>query len=240
MSDDYERTRPGYPSEAVAWLMDNEPEQVLDLGCGPGKLTAQLAALGFTTIGVDPSMQMLRGMRDKGLPAICARAENLPVRSATADLVTAATAFHWFDHERAVPEMCRVLRPGGRVALLTNIRDETVPWVKSLSEIIGSEAAMAATLGGAEGMEAEYVAKLEDGDLFHSTEHRVFNLEQQLTEERLVGLVRSRSYIAILPEVERDQLLAEVRGLCREHPQLRNQQSFAMPYKTHAFRAKAS
>lgn len=233
---DYDRTRPGYPIDAVRWMVGEEPRDVIDLGCGPGNLTATLVEMGHSVIGVDPSMAMLDGMRAKGLPAVCATAEAIPARDSSVDVVTAATAFHWFDHERAVPEMARVLRQGGRVALVTNMRDETVPWVESLSEIIGSESAMAATLGGVEGMPAEFAAKLQGGRLFGSMEHEVFDFEQELTEETLIGLVSSRSYIAILPEEERASLLADVRQLCREHPDLAQSERFAMLYVTHAFR----
>jgi ubiquinone/menaquinone biosynthesis C-methylase UbiE len=179
-------------------------------------------------------------MTQKGLPAICGRAEAIPLRDSCADVVTAATAFHWFDHERAVPEMRRVLHDGGRVALLTSIRDETVDWVKALSDIVGSETAMAATLGGADGMPDEFRAKLEGKGLFGSMEHRVFDLEQELDEDSLVALVLTRSYIAIQPEEEKERLLAGVRALCREHPDLRDGESFALPYKTHVFRATAT
>lgn len=101
-------------------------------------------------------------------------AERLPFADACVDLVTAATAFHWFGASLAVPEMRRVLKPGGAVGLATNVRDESVDWVRALSEIVGSETAMMATLGGAEGMPAEFVAKLERGGHFTGTEHQVF------------------------------------------------------------------
>lgn len=239
-ADDYERYRPDYPSAAIAWVVGSPSKRVIDIGCGPGNLTMRLNVFGHDVVGVDPSAAMLTGARKKGLRVVRGTVEALPFRHASVDVVTAATAFHWFDHERAVPEMRRVLRDGGRVGLVSNIRDETVPWVESLSEIIGSESAMAATLGGAEGMPAEFKMTLEAGGMFKSMEHEVFDFEQELTEEALVGLVASRSYVAILPEDERGPLLAAVRTLCETHPDLRGRSRFSMPYKTHAFRASAS
>lgn len=236
---EYDRVRPGYPLDAVRWIVGEEPREVIDLGCGPGKLTSTLAELGHRAVGVDPSMAMLQGMRVRGLPAICGRAEAIPLRDGCCDVVTAATAFHWFDHEKAVPEMRRVLRDGGRVALLTNIRDESVPWIRALSDIVGSEAAMAASLGGAEGMPEGFTTKLEGGGLFMGMEHATFAFEQELTGDGLVALVESRSYIAILPTNEKQDLLAEVRDLCRTHPDLQGQ-TFSMPYATHAFRAQVA
>ncbi len=238
-ADEYERYRPGYPAAAVEWVIGRSSRRVIDVGCGPGNLTSQLAEVGHEVVGVDPSPNMLERARKKGLRVVLAAAELLPFGDACADVVTAATAFHWFDADRAVPEMRRVLGPDGIVGLLTNIRDERVPWIGALSEIIGSEAAMAVKLGGAEGMEAEFVSTLERGGLFRATEHRIFDHEQVLRPEELVGLVRSRSYIAILPDAERKRLLGAIRELCREHPDLRGKDTFLMPYKTHAFRSWA-
>lgn len=236
---DYERYRPGYPTGAIRWLIGSEPKRVLDVGCGPGNLSSQLVELGHDVVGVDPSATMLQAAARKRIVVVQAVAERLPFRTCV-DVVAAATAFHWFHASDAVPEMRRVLRLEGRVALLTNMRDETVSWVEALSEIIGSESAMAATLGGAEGIEVELVSKLEDGGHFRDTEHRVFEYEQRLTRDELVGLVRSRSYVAILPEDEREALLRSVEQLCREHPDLAGKDSFPLRYKTHAFRSVAS
>lgn len=237
---EYERYRPRYPKTAIEWLVGREHLRVIDIGCGPGNLTVQLSALGHDVVGIDPSAAMLEAARSKHLAVVQGRAESLPIADSSADVVTAATAFHWFDADRAVPEIRRVLAPGGRIALLTNIRDESVPWITALSGIIGSETAMAVTLGGLEGMGAEFVGKLEGGGLFRSTEHRVFGHEQTLTESDLVGLVASRSYIGILPETEREEVLRQVAMLAREHPDLRGSETFVMPYKTHAFLSFAS
>lgn len=239
-AEEYERYRPGYPEAAIEWVVGRSAQRVIDIGCGPGNLTGRLRELGHDVVGVDRSAAMLTRARNKRLRVVVGAAEALPIADASGDVVTAATAFHWFDHERAVPEIRRVLVASGRIALLTNVRDESVPWVEGLSEIIGSEAAMPVTLGGAEGMESDFTEKLEQAGLFNSTEWRVFDHAHELTPEALVGLVRSRSYIAILADEEREQVLAEVRNLCREHPDLREMSSFLMPYKTHACRSFAA
>jgi ubiquinone/menaquinone biosynthesis C-methylase UbiE len=176
---------------------------VVDLGCGSGKLATQLLAVGHRVVGVDPSLELLRVSAAKGIVATCGRAEALPLRDASADVVTAAQAFHWFDHQRAVPEMRRSLRRGGRVGLLWNLRDESVDWVRELSSIIGSEDAMARTLGRIDEMGADVERKLRhDGD-FPIVEQEIFDHFQELSEEGLVALIGSRSYIALLGEDER-------------------------------------
>lgn len=239
-ADEYERYRPGYPAVAIEWVVGPPVKRVIDVGCGPGNLTAQLAQLGHEVVGVDASPGMLKAARRKRLTVAGGPAESLPLRDGCADVVTAATSFHWFDGHRAVPEMRRVVGRGGNIGLLNNLRDETVPWVGALSEIIGSEEAMVITPGGAEGMKDDFISKLEENGMFSSTEHRVFHHEQTLTPHDLVGLVCSRSYIAILPDVEQKRIINGVIELCRDHPDLRAREAFVMPYKTLAFRSFAS
>lgn len=238
-AEDYERYRPRYPAAAVEWAIGRRPKRVIDIGCGPGNLTVQMEQLGHDVVGVDPSAAMLKVASRKGLRLVGGAAEVLPFVDACVDVVTAGTAFHWFDARRAVPEIRRILQEDGRVAILTNIRNEATPWVSALSGIIGSEAAMSVTLGGADRMEEELLSRLQGGGFFGMSEHRVFEHEQQLTPQELVGLVCSRSYVAILAADKREQLIANVKTLCREHPDLRGKESFVMPYQTHAFRSAA-
>ncbi|MGH2757598.1 MAG: class I SAM-dependent methyltransferase [Actinomycetota bacterium] len=236
-NDDYERGRPGYPVDAIVWVVGDEPKQILDLGCGPGNLTSQLAQLGHSVVGIDASKSMLRGMTAKGLEAVCGTAEAIPLGADTADVVTAAQAFHWFDHERALPEIWRVLKPGGNIGLLWNLRDERADWVQDLSRIIGSEDAMGATIGDAERFGDDPArGALLASPLFGEIEHRVFEFGQDLTPERFMALVRSRSYVAVLPEKQRRAVLEAVEKLWSEHPDLAGRDKFVMPYKTHAFR----
>ena len=142
VADAYERGRPGYPIEAVPWLTGDEPLSVLELGAGTGKLTEQLVALGHDVHATDPDPAML----DIALPQLRRRPGSRrprPRRSrsadATFDVVVAAQAYHWFDHERALPEIARVLKRGGCFALVWNTRDERIPWVKRLGRLIGSQ-----------------------------------------------------------------------------------------------------
>lgn len=239
-AENYDLYRPEYPEAAIEWVVGRSRRRIVDVGCGPGTLTAQLRAFGHDVLGIDRSMAMLRVARTRRLSVVNAAVERLPLPKAAVDVVIAGTAFHWFDHELAVPEMRRVLFDYGTIGLLTNMRDESVPWVSALSHIIGSEAAMAATLGGAQGMHGEFTAALERDASFTSTEWRIFDHSQQLSPDDLAGLVRSRSYIAILPEEERAQLLARVRRLCSEHEDLRGKTSFSLPYKTHVCRSMAA
>lgn len=240
VTEDYERTRPRYPVEAIQWLAGTGPRRIVDLGCGPGKLTSQLAEQGHDAVGVDPSLKMLQGLMAKGLRAVCGTAEAIPLRDSVADLITAAQSWHWFDDARALLEMGRVLCPNGLVGLLWNLRDESTGWVRELSGIIGSDDATGAALGESDAFAGQVRVKLRDSGLFSSIEQRVFPFAQDLTESLLVGLVRSRSYVAILPDEERHEVLSAVAQLCRDHPDLAGRERFTLPYKTLAVRARVA
>ena len=137
----YERGRPSYPPEAIDWLLPPGARDVLDLGAGTGKLTTRLVERGLDVVAVDPIPEMLELLSNSlpDTPALLGTAEEIPLPDDSVDAVLVAQAWHWFDPERAVKEVARVLRPGGRLGLVWNIRDERLGWVKDLGRIIGHE-----------------------------------------------------------------------------------------------------
>lgn len=208
VADAYERGRPGYPEEAVRWLVGDEPADVVDLGAGTGKLTRELVSLGHRVTAVEPLAEM-RGELEKAVPdarTADGRAEAIPVADESADAVTSAQAFHWFDHTRALPEIARVLRPSGRVALVWNSRDDGDPWMSRLSAIIGNE-----TIG-----DDDVVPPLVVSGLFGPVERERFSFEQVLDRNGLLDLVLSRSYCAKLPLPDREPILESVAQLFDE------------------------
>jgi SAM-dependent methyltransferase len=220
----YERGRPPYPADAVDWLLPPAARRVLDLGAGTGKLTRQLIARGLDVTAVDPSEGMLAELRRvlPGVPALLGSAERLPLPDGSVDAVLVAQAWHWVDAGRAVPEIARVLSPGGRLGLIWNVRDEREDWVRRLGQIIGArEPDREATVGPPFG-------PVELGE-FHWTHH--------LGRDQLLDLVASRSYVILLPSDERAALLAQVRQLMATHPALVGRTEFALPYLTRCLRA---
>jgi SAM-dependent methyltransferase len=225
----YDRTRPDYPAAALDWLLGAAPRRVLDLAAGTGKLTRMLVGAGHEVVAVDPSAEMLAPLRS-ALPGTDVRpgtAEDIPLPGAKVDAIVVGQAYHWFDTERAHREMARVLRPGGVVGLLWNLRDETEPWVAALSEVLGS----ADTTGVLHGGELP-----ELGPPFHRATRATFPHTQRLDAEGLLGLMRSRSHVATLPGAERDAVLARVARLARTHPDLAGRAEFDLPYVTEAVR----
>ena len=204
----YERARPGYLDEAVRWLVGDEPRDVIDVGAGTGKLTRSLIAVGHRVVAVEPLAEM-RAELEVALPdvrAIAGSAEAIPLRDRSADVVTSAQAFHWFDHEKALPEFARVLRPRGRLALVWNSRDDRDPWMARLSEIIGNETVQ----------EWDVLPVIAEGGLFGPVETAEFSFEQTLDHAGLLDLVLSRSYLAKLAPAEREPVLEAVGRLCDE------------------------
>jgi len=223
----YERGRPEYPEEAVRWLAGDEPRDVVDLGAGTGKLTRALVALGHRVTAIEPLPEMLELLpaAAPGAFAILGNAEIIPLPDAHADIVTCAQSFHWFDHPVALPEIARVLRPGGRLALVWNTRDESDPWVARLSAVIGTE-----SIG-----ENDVEEPIAASGLYAPVERATFRFEQLLGREPLLDLVLSRSYCAKLPPAERTPVLEAVGAL---YDEVAGPDGIRLPYVTECFRAQ--
>jgi SAM-dependent methyltransferase len=210
----------------VRWLAGDEPCDVVDLGAGTGKLTRSLVALGHRVTAVEPLPEMLELLPSAapGAFALLGSAEVIPLPDASADVVTAAQAFHWFDHAVALPEIARVLRPGGWLALVWNVRDDRVAWVAELSEAIGSETVES----------ADTEDLLEPSGVFGAVERATFGFTQRLDRETLRDLVLSRSYCATKALDEQEEILARVDRVFAEHA---SEGEIELPYVTECFRA---
>jgi SAM-dependent methyltransferase len=224
----YERGRPGYPEEAVRWLVGEAPADVVDLGAGTGKLTRSLAALGHRVTAVEPLAEM-RAELAKAVPgarALEGSAEAIPLPDGSADVFTCAQSFHWFEHAAALPEIARVLRAGGRLALVWNSRDDRDPWMARLSEIIGNETVH----------DWDVLPVVDESGLFGPVERAQFSFVQVLDRDGLLDLVLSRSYLAKLPPPERAPILAAVAGL---YDETAGPDGVRLAYVTDCFRATA-
>jgi ubiquinone/menaquinone biosynthesis C-methylase UbiE len=223
----YDRGRPSFPREAAEWLTGGQPVTVLEVGAGTGKLTEQLVALGHDVHATDPDEAMLDVLRRR-LPdtrTSVAGAEDLPVPDRSVDVVVAAQCFHWFDLDRALPEIARVLKPGGHIALVWNVRDERIPWARKLGRIIGSQ----------EQIGEEVAQPLVLSGLFGFVEDATFKNWQDINRESIQDLVRSRSNISTLDDEAREAKLAEVLAFYDDYG--RGMDGMSLPYDTKCFKA---
>ena len=143
VAEEYERYRPEYPEDALRWAADKlglgKRARVLDVGAGTGKLSRGLVAFGFEVVAAEPGGPMLEQLR-KAAPdaeALEAHAEAIPLPDGSVDAAFAAQAYHWFDRDRALPELHRVIRAGGGFVLLWNWWDDRDELQHELAELIG-------------------------------------------------------------------------------------------------------
>jgi SAM-dependent methyltransferase len=230
VADVYERGRPAYPPEALAWLVPATTRHIVDLGAGTGKLTRGLYERGLDVVAVEPSDGMRRELT-RVLPdvrAVAGSAEDIPLPDGSVDTVISGQAWHWVDPERAVPEVARVLVPGGHLALVWNIRDEREDWVAQLGRIMHPQGARPTHGIGVEAIRAP----------FGPVERHTVEWRNPLTRAELLDLVASRSHVITAPPAERAALLAEVRALCDNHPALAGADEISMPYVTYCYRTR--
>jgi ubiquinone/menaquinone biosynthesis C-methylase UbiE len=209
----YERVRPEYPPEAIAWIAEEldlrRGRAVLDLAAGTGKLTRQLVPSGADVIAVEPGEAMLVELRRAvpGVTALQGGAEAIPLADDSVDALTVGQAFHWFRFGEATEEMHRVLRPGGRVALLWNNRDQTDALQREVSEL------MAPFVPPERAAAYDSSKFLAQSSLFDPLEERTFQFAQRLDTESLVGRIMSISFVAAADFEKRSDLEGQLRDL---------------------------
>lgn len=224
----YQHGRPGYPQALIGSAVPREARRVLDLGAGTGKLTRLLVEAGLDVVAVELDQEM-RDQLAAAVPKAAVRAgsaERIPLPDGSVDAVVVAQAWHWFDQAAAVPEIARVLAPGGTLALVWNVRDETEPWAAELGALMHRAAPQ--QLDTAPSLPAP----------FGPPERLEIRWEHPTTPAGVLAMVASRSYVIALPEAERTRLLADVEQLLATHPGVAGRDEIAMPYLTRCTRVR--
>jgi len=228
----YERGRPEAPPAAIDALVRSlgisNRSTVLELGAGTGKLSRHLAPRTGRYLALEP----VSAMRDQfrrtlpDVPLVAGLAEMLPLRDSSVDAVVAAQAFHWFDIPRAMDEMHRVLRPGGTVGLLWNVRDESVDWVRRATEILDRY--------DARGPRYRHGAWREAWNRtpgFAPLEGQSFPFVQRMDRAAALDRFTSVSFIASLDETRFAEAEATLKGLLDTHPETARRSEIELPYQ---------
>lgn len=197
------------PDEAVTWLSVWQGVQGLVLG-GDAHLTRRLAQLGHTVCVLtdDPGQAARVGSLDR-VTSMVARAEAIPTDPFSFEVVYCHQGLHRLDLAQALPQISRVLRPGGCLSASYLIRDDSVPWVRRLTALLRRYDPMA--MRGDYGHDS--LARLRDSKYFPEIEERAFRIWQRISREDLIGLVRAQPLTAGLDEEQLSGLLAQVGSL---------------------------
>jgi SAM-dependent methyltransferase len=242
-ADAYAEHRPGYAEAAVRWALEpvwaRRPLRVIDLGAGTGKLTATLIRLGAEVTAVEPDPQMLAVLRRDmdSVRALPGRAEEIPLPDGSADAVVAGQALHWFNLDLALPEIARVLSPGGVFAGLWNVDDDRVDWVAELAKISKHNSSVT-LLRWREGDPDSRQERLltEGSEFFGEAQIGEFEHGHARTADSLVAMIATHSHFLVMDETERNRLLARVRDFLHDRPET-SASEFVMPMVTVVVRA---
>ncbi|GAA3828474.1 MULTISPECIES: class I SAM-dependent methyltransferase [Amycolatopsis] len=225
-ADAYDEHRPDYPLDGIRWALPPGAAEVVDLAAGTGKLTGGLRALGLrvTAVEPDPGMRAEFARRHACVEVLDGTAERIPLPDASADAVLAGQAFHWFDLDAALPEIARVLRPGGMVAGLWNGNDDSVPWVAEFARASGFV------------QRGRSVATLPEHPAFGAFEEKTFRHSHRRTPESLVETISTHSHLLVADDAERAETRRRVLEFLRANPATANGE-FDLPLLTTVLRA---
>lgn len=235
-SDNYQRGRPEYPEALAAWLSGplgvSAGTRVVDLGAGTGKFTKLLARTGASLTAIEPVDAMRARLAESlpGVRALAGTAAAMPIADGEADVVVCAQAFHWFANRDALREIHRVLRPGGRLGLVWNVRDESTNWVAAITDIVTPYEGDAPRF-----YTGQWRQPFEAQALFGPLQRTVFPHSHVGTfEQVVVDRVLSVSFIAALPTAEQQSVIERLHALRDRFPVL-SESTIAFPYVTEAW-----
>ncbi len=237
VAEEYDRFRPSPPPAALNWLLPERVALAIDLAAGTGALSRALLAWADEVIAVEPDARM-RAVLARRLPSVrllAGRAESLPLPDASADAVLVSSAWHWLDTDVAVPEIARVLRPGGWLGILWTGLDREDPRVAALWEVARTLSPHPA--GHRERHRPEDV-RLPASAPFAAPEIRRLRSTWRISPLRLAGLLGTYSSVITLPAGERARIVTQARQLISTNPALAGRTRIAVPLSCRCWRAR--
>lgn len=235
----YEKGRPGYPPAAVEALVREcaigDATTVVDLGAGTGKFTAALFDHTSEVVAVEPVAAMRAAFAERfpGARIVDGTAEHVPLEDSTADVVTVAQAFHWFDPRPALDEIARILRPGGRLALIWNTRDVRIPWLAEINALMDGLAGDAPRFRSTD---RTWRRPIDDHPAFEALREAAFDHAVPGVDlETMRARVASTSYVSAMLEAAREAVLAQIERIIRDGPMRDEGEAFTDRYRTELF-----
>lgn len=226
LADRYAANRPSYPTEAIQAILHGlpHPPSVADVGCGTGICTTLLAAAGAEVIGVEPNDEMRsRALKDLP-PGLCATvdyrkgtADATGLPDASVQAVVCAQSFHWFAAEATLAEFHRILVPGGRLALMWNVRVPVSEMDREYAQCV-REAQEKAKGEGRMLRHGYGVDTNELGPLFKSEQTLAWPNPQSCNLATMLGKASSASYFPRNPRTA-DELLRRLADAFQKHQQ---------------------
>jgi SAM-dependent methyltransferase len=206
---DYDRVRPSPAPEALEWLLPGRRDLVVDVGAGTGLFSRALASRGAHVVAVEPDdrMRMVLQQNSPGVEAVAGSGEAIPLPDASADGVFFSSAWHWMDPDKAIPEVARVLRDGGRFGVIWTSRDSESTWVRA-DEWFRDAAPEGDVLRGEtprHGRSARREQSLPTGGEFTNIETRTFRYTRPMSPGDFVDWLTTYSRVITAPADVRER-----------------------------------
>jgi SAM-dependent methyltransferase len=213
VADDYDRLRPGPAPAALDWLVPSGCAVAVDLAAGTGLFTRALRPWVTDVIAVEPDdrMRAVLAARSPGVRAVAGRGEAIPLPDASVDALFISSAWHWLDHDLAVPEIARVLRDGGRLGVLWTSRDRHTDWVADLERRREPGPADQAAQADKQARRRRQVTLPENG-LFENLQHESFTFTRTMAVDDAVNWYATYSGLITATDEDRAAALAQVRA----------------------------
>lgn len=243
VAEEYDRLRPRPSDDALDFLIPSSASTVLEIGAGTGVLTRLLVDRLANVTAVEPDDRMravlAAGVRGGASIAIVAgTAEDLPAEDSSCDVVIAQSAWHWVDEERAIPEVARVLRPEGRLALLWSGPDRSIAWMRTLWS--GATSLTAQQQADADARRRRrHVVNIEAAgpSPFDEPETKLFQWTRPMSKADLVALATTYSAVITMDDPARQRHLEAMMHFLESDTQFANSDLIDVPMRSYCWRA---
>ncbi len=205
----YQNARPDYHPDLVARFVDRFASgRVIEIGAGTGKFTRQVVAAGIDVVAVEP-VEAMRAVLAADLPRVDTRpgtAEAIPAEDQSFDTVVVAQAFHWFDHSAALDEIVRVVRPGGHLVTVWNVKAGDSEWYQRYMEIVDRHADDTPRHA-----DMQWRRAINEDPRFELVDDWHIDNSQAMDHESVVARALSTSFVAALPDDTKAAVADELR-----------------------------